>query len=75
MHNIYQNKGKFDFLYQLPITIYSYLISKILNNPLNFLALSSDAIINFKQTKTKYNIMNRAKFLKNKLNIKFILNN
>ena len=73
MHEIYQSKGDFDFLYQLPITIYSYLISMILSNALNFLALSSDAIIDLKQSKSKINILNRAKIVVYKLYVRVIL--
>ena len=48
MHKIYESKGDFDLETQLPIAIYSTIISFILNYPLNYLALSNDAIINFK---------------------------
>ena len=71
MHKIYERKGEFD-LYQIPIIIYSSLISMILNSPLNYLALSNDAIINFKQSSDKINIIERAKKLINKLKCKFI---
>ena len=46
MHKIYESKGQFDLENQIPIIVYSTLISMILNSPLNFLALSNDAIIN-----------------------------
>ena len=49
MHKIYESKGDFDLETQLPIAVYSTIISTILNYPLNFLALSNDTIINFKQ--------------------------
>ena len=49
MHKIYKNKGKFDFESQILIIIYSTLISMVLNALLNFLYLSNDSIINFKQ--------------------------
>ena len=71
MHKIYESKGQFDFYYQLPIIIYSYLISLILNIPLNLLALSNDAIISFKRVNMKNNIKKKAKQLKNVLTIKF----
>ena len=73
MHKIYQSKGEFDFIYQIPIIIYSYLISTILNIPLNSLGLSNDAIILFKQEQSKNNIINEAKALEKKLKIRFIL--
>ena len=73
MHKIYESKGQFDFYYQLPIIVYSYLISLILNIPLNLLALSNDAIISFKRENMKNNIKEKAKQLKNVLTIKFSL--
>ena len=73
MHKIYKTKGEFDLETQIPIAFYSTIISTILNYPLNILALSNDAIINFKQSKEKNNIMTRAKELKIKLEWKFIL--
>ena len=73
MHDIYQSKGEYDLEAQIPINVYSYLISSLLNTPINFLALSNDSIINFKQKYSKINSMRKAKELKNKLIIKFIL--
>ena len=73
MHKIYKRKGEFDFEAQLPIIVYSTFISMILNAPLNFLSLSNDAIIKFKQEHSKFDIMKRAKYLEKKLNAKFIL--
>ena len=72
MHKIYESKGQFDLETQLPIIVYSSIISYILNAPLNFLALSNDTIIGFKQSRAKNNIMKKATKLINMLNIKFI---
>ena len=66
MHKIYKSKGEFDFEYQIPIIVYSALISMVLNTPLNFLSLSNDAIIDFKQDESKNNIKKKAKDLENK---------
>ena len=73
MHKIYEDKGLFDLETQLPIAFYSTIISTILNYPLNYLALSNDAIINYKQDTLKINIMINAKKLKKTLTIKFTL--
>ena len=73
MHNIYKSKGKFDLEVQIPIIVYSSLISMILNTPLKLLALSNDAIINFKQNKSNINLMKRSEDLIDRLTIKFIL--
>ena len=72
MHNIYVNKGSFDLEHQIPIIIYSSLISIFLNALLKLLALSNDNIIKFKQNKEKKDINIRGINLKNKLRIKFI---
>ena len=76
MHNIYENKGSFDFIYQLPKDIYSSLISMILNTILKVLALSNDDILDFKKNKYTKNITSlikkRKKILMNRLSIKFI---
>ena len=73
MHKIYESKGEFDFEHQIPIIIYSTLISMIFNSPLNYLALSNEAVLNFKQSNIKTNIKKKTKRLKNTLNIKFII--
>ena len=73
MHKIYENKGHFDLEAKIPIVIYSSLISIILNTPLKLLGLTNDAIISFKQNKSRINLSKREEDLKNKLIIKFIL--
>ena len=73
MHKIYKSKGQSNLEAQIPIIVYSSLISMILNTPLKLLGLSNDAIIAFKQNKSKINLSKRAEDLKIKLIIKFIL--
>ena len=73
MHKIYEDEGSFDFIYQLPKTIYSSLISIFLNSILKILALSSGAIIGFKHDKIKDDVNEREIKLKDSLKIKFIL--
>ena len=73
MHKIYESKGQFDLETQIPIIVYSTLISTILNKPLNLLALSNDTILKFKHDNTQKNIKKKAINLKNKLKIKFIV--
>ena len=73
MHKIYKNKGQFDLESQIPIAIYSYLISIFFNLPLDFLALSNDSILRFKQNSTKNNILENEKNLRKILSIKFCL--
>ena len=73
MHKIYETKGKYNFVYNLPKIIYSSLISMVLNKILKVLALSNDDILNFKQTKNKSDIGRIRDSLWNKLKIKFVL--
>ena len=67
MHKIHERKGDYDMESQLPIIIYSFLITIILNSPINFLALSEGELINLKQNITNKNEMQKEKCLKRKL--------
>ena len=81
LHQIYEDKGKYKILYQLPQIIYSTIISSILNTLLKLFALSENSILDFKKNKDKdkdkdkdkKTIKKLKKKLINKLNIKFIL--
>ena len=73
MHKIYKDKGKFQFLFQLPQMIYSSITSSALGAILQLLALSEDDIIKFKQNKDTNNINERKRSLIYRLNIKVIL--
>ena len=75
MHKLYEDEGKFNFIYQLPQILYSSLISIGLNTLLKLLALSQDGIIelkNLKDKKNKGDINKKEVELKDKLSIKFI---
>ena len=73
LDKIYNENGTFDFINQLPQTIYSALISVVLNTFLRLLALSNSAIIKFKKSKPKQNIKEIKNSLLIKLRVKFIL--
>ena len=51
MHQIYIENGAFNFTYQLPQMIYSFIISTILENLLNILGLYEKDIIKLKNNK------------------------
>ena len=72
MHKIYEDKGIFDWDTQIPISIYSFLISAILNFPLSLLGLSNDNIIAFKQNVKNIGIQKRSKKLIFCRKLKFI---
>ena len=62
MHKIYQDKGKFNFLFQIPQILYSTLISRLIDILIKTLALSQDNIIEFEKENWKYNI--KEKYIK-----------
>ena len=72
MHKILQDGGEFNFIYQLPQIIYSFVISLILENFLNFLALSEDNVIALKREKVVKNIRKKGDDLIKNLQMKFI---
>ena len=72
MHKILEDEGKFNLIYQLPQIIYSTVISMILENLLNFLALSEEHVILLKQEKVIKNIKKKGDELIKKLQMRFI---
>ena len=70
MHKIHVKKGEYDIETQLPIIIYSFLITIISNAPINYFALSNEEIISIKQNITNINEMKKEKCLKRKLTAK-----
>ena len=73
MHKIYQDKGEFNFLYQIPQILYSALIAKFIDSLIKDFALSQDNIIALKQCKQNNNLEQKHKKLLRILKIKFIL--
>ena len=67
MHQIYIENGKFNFTYQLPQMVYSFIISTILEKLLNILGLYEKDIV-----KLKNNKKNKEKILL-KIKIKIII--
>ena len=67
MHKIYENKGSFVFIYQIPQIIYSILIARIFIIPKTALLLSEKSILSIKNE-------NKAKiYAIKRLIMKFIL--
>ena len=73
MNKIYQDKGKFNFLYQIPQILYSTLISKFIDSIIKNFALTQENIIELKKKKIKTDANKKYKQLKNNLKIKFII--
>ena len=69
MHKIYIDSGSFDFIYQLPQIIYSFLITSAINFIIELLSLSEDAIISIKAK--KFINLFISKKIMNRLELKF----
>ena len=63
MHRIYKDNGSFDFIYRLPLTLYSVAISGIITFGLKKLVLTQRRIIEYKRTFEK--IKNKDDAIKN----------
>ena len=73
MHKIYEDKGEYNFVYQIPIIIYSAIISAIIKVILSLLISSEKTAIKIKHIENKKTALNEANiFLKN-LKIKMII--
>ena len=72
MHKIYEDGGKWNFIYQLPQIIYSAFFSYIFDWIINFFALSQDNILSLKhEPKVEY-VEIKAKNILKILQIKFL---
>ena len=74
MHKIYADHGKFDFLYNIPQTVISSLISYGLDSLIGFLSLSEQDVIllkNAKKKKNSHKVDKIQKIILSKLSIKF----
>ena len=72
MHKIYIDKGKYEFIYQLPTIIYSTLISIFFDKILKFFALSETAILDLKSGRNNIDI-GKLKNINLKLRIKIFI--
>ena len=73
MHKIYEDKGKFNFLYQIPQILYSTLISRFIDSLIKSFAFTQDNIVELKQEAGFKDLEQKHKKLLRILNIKFIL--
>ena len=73
MHKIYQENGKFNFIYQIPQILYSTLISSTINIIITTLSLSQRNILDLKKVSKKTDIQNNIINTLKKLKIKFII--
>ena len=73
IHKIYQDKGKYNFLYQIPQILYSTLISKFFDILIKNLGLSQDIITSLKQEIINKNLELDYKILLRTIKIKLCL--
>ena len=74
MHQIYIDRGKYNFIYQIAIIIYSSIISFIINTILKELSLSEKMLINFKnETKEDTDIKIKAENVEKVIKRKFFV--
>ena len=73
MHQIYEDEGHFNFIYQIPQIIYSSLISGVINILVKYLSLSEKSILELKKQKSKMEIEIKKMEIERVLKIKFAL--
>ena len=72
MHQIYEDEGSFNFIYQLPQIAYSTLISYFIDSLTSFLALSEADVIEIKNDKNLENLSEKRRSIIKSMKIKFI---
>jgi len=75
MHRIYEDKGSFNFIYQIPQIIYSTFLSIIISSIIKYLSLIGNNIIDLKKDKRKKSkdFDDKIKNIYKKIKIKFVL--
>ena len=73
MHKIYEDKGSFDFIYQLPQIIYSSIISALIDKVIKYFSLTEELALELKKEKADVNIFYKYTKTIRCLIIKFIL--
>ena len=73
MHKLYEDRGKFDIIFQIPQIIYSAIVSGIINTILKQLSLSDKNMIALKQEKEYNMALKKSKVIKGCLYMKFII--
>ena len=73
LHKLYEDKGKYNFLYQIPKMLYSIIITQIISYLLEKLSLSQDEIIDIKENCNLKEINKEIKKVIKYITIKCIL--
>ena len=73
MHKIYKDNGSYNFIYQMPLAIYSSLICSVINTLIKSLSLSQRNILAIKYLGNNRGLEKKANSMINCLKIKFRL--
>ena len=75
LHKIYEDKGEYNFIYQIPNILYSTIITSLINIIIKYLSLTEKEILEIKNEKNflKDKIYTNLKKMSKKLIIFFIL--
>ena len=72
MHKIYEDRGVFNIIAQIPQILYSSIISSLINMILKALSLSEKDILKIKDEKSMISTVNKSKKIEKCIRIKFI---
>ena len=73
MDKIYEDKGMFNFIFQLPQILYSSIISSVINIILKKLSITEEQILDMKKEKDIEKLKQKARKIKRGLKIKLII--
>ena len=73
MHEIYEDKGAYDFIYQIPIIIYSTIISSVIKLILNQIISLEKKVVQIKKIKNVEQSLKEAKIFMKNLKLKFMI--
>ena len=73
LHKLYEDEGKYNFLYQIPKILYSTIVTQIISSLLEKLSLSQDEILNIKENYNLKEINNEVKKAIKYITIKVVL--
>ena len=73
MHKIYEEEGKYNFIYQLPQILYSAIISTLVNYFIKFLSLSEKKIVEIRKQKKLKEFDDKEENILKSIKLKFLL--
>ena len=73
MHKVYEDKGKFNIIFQIPQILYSTMVSAVINIILKTLSLSEKNILELKEITDNKKAVDKSKKIEHCLIIKFFI--